>query len=219
MYSKPHSRAEFIRILDSPHLFLEHHKNLTEIILPNIANKVTRSDSHTLLFGSKEGSRGISDYIFLANFCDVGFTIIMIYHVSEWLLPSSINHLGIAPGWLLWPLFVVWNPSLCFVLSKFLCSLTTDFLINESVLLLMKRPCLANSLRSNIIINVEVGSGRTSARIENRNGCLEESISLHGCFIVSQPIDAPQGSRSSSSVTIFTRRQTGPSNHCRKAYT
>ena len=41
----------------------QHHKNLTEITLPNTANKEIRFDSCPLLFGYKEGSEDINDYI------------------------------------------------------------------------------------------------------------------------------------------------------------
>ena len=40
-----------------------HHKNLKKKI-PNIANKVMRSNLHPLFFGYKEGPKEISNYIF-----------------------------------------------------------------------------------------------------------------------------------------------------------
>ena len=39
-------------------------QNLTKITLPNIANKVMRLNSNSLLFSYKDGSRNISNYIF-----------------------------------------------------------------------------------------------------------------------------------------------------------
>ena len=45
-----------------------HHKNLTEIALPKIANIVMRPNSHPLLFDYKEGSKDVSNHILKQNF-------------------------------------------------------------------------------------------------------------------------------------------------------